>query len=971
MNYRQSETLVAICLNNKDYPDSLELHKSYVLLTDEEAVKDGRIRIVDESEKDVIYPADHFVIIELARIEFLERVLQVVQDSDANRLDVEALLEENLSLLDDNFIQVIKAWANVKKFEILEPQEKQQIARNIGNFSRIIWNYPQGKEIINMEIAIAGYQQSLNVLTYDAFPEKWANIKINLGNVYTWRIRGEKVENIEAAINAYNEALRLFTEETHPDEWARVQHNLGIAYRNRVRGDKNDNIDKAIKAYELALKYRTKKKYPGKWVQTQLSIANAYSEQHNQKLDREIESDKSPLQKAIEACESALEVCSQEETPYTWGEIHNCLGLAYCDKTSGKKADNLQKAIDNFELALQVFKKETYPEAYARIQNNLGIVYRRLFQEGIQKSTDAYRAALEIYTPERDRKNHVNVLFNLGFSYQIAGNFIKAYDTFKEVSDILELFRDEIVARRKAEKNEEKEVAFTSVRETDKKALAETWNILYQYMVEICLKLNKITEAIEYAERSKTRNLVELILSRQFNIIFPADVVTQLEKYKDEISRGQNQIQNGTATNPQDLAKRVQELRRKHNELRNQYFPIASDFQFDKFRMSLDKETAVVEFYIASKQLVVFIFTRTAQPIVFPPDLINLNELESWFNNYLKAYNQGNQEESDLSKSLTKNLSQLAKILCLDKIIEKIPTEYKQLILVPHRTLHLLPLHALPLAGYSSLFDRFSKGISYAPSCQLQQLLQTRQRSEFTDLFAIQNPTEDLAYADVEVKAIQSYFNNNKTLKQQEATKEDIKKENFNIFHCLHFSCHGEFKVEKPLKSYLMLANALRDDKTTEPQLNNCLTLDDIFTLKLEKCRLVTLSACETGLIDYKSITDEYIGLPSGFLYAGTSNVVSSLWKVNDLSTAFLTIQFYQNLQDTEQYPSVAIALNQAQLWLRDITKAELKVWITANSLPLDDTMRNRINKRLHKLQDDQKPFQDPFHWAAFCAIGQ
>ena len=78
--------------------------------------------------------------------------------------------------------------------------------------------------------------------------------------------------------------------------------------------------------------------------------------------------------------------------------------------------------------------------------------------------------------------------------------------------------------------------------------------------------------------------------------------------------------------------------------------------------------------------------------------------------------------------------------------------------------------------------------------------------------------------------------------------------------------------------------------------LDKCLTLDKIFALKLEKCRLVTLSACETGLIDFNNTSDEYIGLPSGFLLAGSPSVVSSLWKVNDLSTSFLMIKFYENL---------------------------------------------------------------------------
>jgi CHAT domain-containing protein len=44
--------------------------------------------------------------------------------------------------------------------------------------------------------------------------------------------------------------------------------------------------------------------------------------------------------------------------------------------------------------------------------------------------------------------------------------------------------------------------------------------------------------------------------------------------------------------------------------------------------------------------------------------------------------------------------------------------------------------------------------------------------------------------------------------------------------------------------------------------------LGEIFGLSLNQCCLVILSACETVMIDTKSLSDEYIGLPSGFLYA-------------------------------------------------------------------------------------------------------
>ncbi len=93
-------------------------------------------------------------------------------------------------------------------------------------------------------------------------------------------------------------------------------------------------------------------------------------------------------------------------------------------------------------------------------------------------------------------------------------------------------------------------------------------------MVEVCLQLNKITEAIEYVERSKTRSLVEQILERDAKTIFRPDVVTQLEKYRDEIAIGQYKIQNSKAENSQELIQHLQERRQQRNELQNQHLPV-------------------------------------------------------------------------------------------------------------------------------------------------------------------------------------------------------------------------------------------------------------------------------------------------------------------------------------------------------------------------------------------------------------
>jgi hypothetical protein len=57
----------AICVDNSEYPASLELRKIYRVLPDEDAAKDGDIRVIDESGEDYLYPADYFVVIEVPR----------------------------------------------------------------------------------------------------------------------------------------------------------------------------------------------------------------------------------------------------------------------------------------------------------------------------------------------------------------------------------------------------------------------------------------------------------------------------------------------------------------------------------------------------------------------------------------------------------------------------------------------------------------------------------------------------------------------------------------------------------------------------------------------------------------------------------------------------------------------------------------------------------------------------------------
>jgi hypothetical protein len=55
----------AVCVQNKGYEASLERNKIYTVLSDEDAERDGDLRVIDESGEDYLFSAHRFVAIEV------------------------------------------------------------------------------------------------------------------------------------------------------------------------------------------------------------------------------------------------------------------------------------------------------------------------------------------------------------------------------------------------------------------------------------------------------------------------------------------------------------------------------------------------------------------------------------------------------------------------------------------------------------------------------------------------------------------------------------------------------------------------------------------------------------------------------------------------------------------------------------------------------------------------------------------
>jgi len=982
---------------------------------------------------------------------FLMQIIEVTA-GQPNPQVVYPLLQANLDKLDDNFAQVLRNWADATLIvNKNNPGKTGYLAEVIGNFSNLISDLPFNRAS-NLEIAIAGYeivanilsreasleswatlqhnlgiayserirgertnnleqaikcyQQALLVRTHNDFPEEWADTQNNLGNVYINRICGEKAENLEAAIDCYTNALEVITSDAFPEKWAMSQNNLGPAYFYRIQGNKADNLEQTIRCYNQALLVYTRDAFPKRWAGTKNNLGNAY-------LFRILRKRTNNLERAIWCYKQGLLVYTRDAFPEDWADTQVCLGSAYSQRIQGERANNLERAINFYQQGLLELTREAFPEKWAHTQHNLGIAYSNLSSlrsDGtraiiLNQSIRAFIEALQILTCEAFPQNHAETKFYLGLAYQKNHQLLLAYDSFADAIDTIESLRGEIVSG--------------SGNEQAKQKLAEQWNHLYQRMVVVCLRLGNPTKAIGYVERSKGRNLVELLAHKNLypkRDFYPKQEAyqtycDQLDRLRREIPAKQRELELLISSRESEERYRneIQRQRQKLNHLQQQRDELLGEINqvdpsftftqkvepilFNDIQALTDERTTIVQWYITGSQILTFIITRhNSHPIVVPSSLEDMSALEDWDKEYRDAYRQ---QKSQWITNLASRLQRLAEILHIDGILALIDDIFEQkgakcdrLILIPHRFLHLFPLHALPLTEGNLLLDRFAKGVGYAPSCQLLKLAkdQEEHRPHFSRLFAIQNPTRSrskpLLGSKLEVDRIRQHFDSDHSivLAEAEATEATLNQRmtQLRYSHCVHFSCHGEFKPESPLESALLLADP--EDKLGE---DANLTLGKIFEkLYLNQCRLVTFSACESGMTDPTSISDEYIGLPSGFLYAGSLSIVSTLWTVDPLATTLLMIKFYKNLKRFPELKAgdVSLALKKAQTWLRTLTSKKLariqnnpkfQRWVEQAFENLHKRDRNKFNDLLYAAIKRQPcPFANPYYWSAFVATG-
>ena len=231
-------------------------------------------------------------------------------------------------------------------------------------------------------------------------------------------------------------------------------------------------------------------------------------------------------------------------------------------------------------------------------------------------------------------------------------------------------------------------------------------------------------------------------------------------------------------------------------------------------------------------------------------------------------------------------------------------------IILPDGPLHAIPFETLITDTDERKYLIQDKTISYHYSFTL--LLQKNQvRPPTQEVYASAPFAQNamvinneyfpaLIHSSQEIKSLQG-----KIVLTSSATKEDFMQ---NARNCtlIHLATHAQAEENDSLSNNTFIQFHHTKNKVAE---RSRLYLHELYSMQFKQKPLVILSACETGN-GMQSQSEGLLSLARGFMYAGSSGIVSSLWKADDQTTAFLMQRFHYYYQ--KQHPA-ELALQQAK----------------------------------------------------------
>ena len=412
----------------------------------------------------------------------------------------------------------------------------------------------------------------------------------------------------------------------------------------------------------------------------------------------------------------------------------------------------------------------------------------------------------------------------------------------------------------------------------------------------------------------------------------------------------------------------------------NRYLTQPPTATIEQMQQLLAPNRAMIHWHVSDQSITAFILISGQPP--HPHTIPHVRKLEQWVKQWKENYHdyrkkvkeqrsrgageQGSGEaifplnQHPWRVTMADELGKLGDILEIDKLLPHLQ-HINQLILTPHRDLHLLPLEYF--------FPQLE--IIRLPSAYLgwERLQFPATGGEF--LLSIGHPpnqtepgtSDQLLYAELEAGFITHLYPQNYPIRDEAATKERVMEAlravTADIFH---FTGHGVHDLNNPDNSGLQMADG------------ELLTMRDLFDkLQLPKYQLVGLSACETGIPGKQELINEFVGLTSPFLTANATYVLSTLWSVEEISTALIMMEFGRRYRAEEP---ATVALGNAKQWLRTATNADLAKWWQDRANDITDRHESyytcKSNSTLAAQENpDECPYKHPYFWAGFTITGK
>lgn len=625
--------------------------------------------------------------------------------------------------------------------------------------------------------------------------------------------------------------------------------------------------------------------------------------------------------------------------------IFGALCAEYLGRTHAA-IDDSATALKQYSWALERYRKGTKPMEAARTTALIGQLYQE--RGRLNEARRNYQQALSKFRQLADRLNESATLYALGTLELQQNNLGSAEKYLRQSIEVTENIR------RVSTSNDLTTAFSATVQER------------YESLIECLMRKNGLSpsrsaavEAFEMSELARARSLAEFFrathttaldgveaelakkehsLRQELRVKEDSKVALLATDYKHEqLTALDSQIEVLDTEHRQIL----ETIKARHPAYEQITEPPVWDLQRIQEEVIADDDTILLEFSLGSEKSYLWATTRTDfASYELPPK----TEINSAIETVYESVKNPPRDSSSPSPS-TAPIQQLSDML-LKPVAGKLK---KHIIVVADGTLHYVPFQLLITSENKALVANHV--VVNAPSASilgyLEQQAARRQTREHTlaafgdpvfesnfrgtqtgsadQANVTQTPGADrsaFALRDIEVSgdsvnaaSIQPLFYAKRELAMLreiggnqsliatgfDASRERLKNADLTRYAILHFAAHGILDPKRPENSGIFLSMIQQDGK---PQ-NGYISLQDIYGLRAP-VDLVVLSACRTGL--GKHVRGEgIIGLTRGFMYAGASSVVASLWKVDDEATSELMKRFYSNMLQRGMRPAEAL----------------------------------------------------------------